>query len=154
MTPLEEIKQGILTDNMKLVASGYSRITNEVITAKPRKQINSRTVVRQPQQKVVDQEFVDAPSDNRQMTKVAKAEQFIPKRRINLWNDDKTETLPDYTEKDKEADIKAKSAPRVARPQAYTPVNVNCYSCGSMYSVNPAFIIGGSYRCDKCNSRH
>jgi len=161
MTPLEQIKHGILTGNMQSVADGYSRITNDVVTPKavsktPKLAVDRRRLPQRQQQQtpVFDEaEFqVDQQTTAKKMDKEARVEPFVPKRRVNLFSDAKDEPLVDYTEKDRQDDIRTRQAPKVQRRPEYKPVKINCFSCGRSYNVNPAFIVGGGYRCDRCSS--
>ena len=60
--------------------------------------------------------------------------------------------LFDYSDKDRQDDLRTRQAPKVPRRPEYKPVKINCFSCGRSYNVNPAFIVGGGYRCDRCSS--
>jgi hypothetical protein len=165
MTPLETIKEGILTGDMMMVATGYNRITNEsVYPLQPQhqepqytpQQIASRRRIGAP----VEESFVDnlpdfTTGDNYNQPKEQKAarpEQFVVKKRINLFSDE-NEQLPEYTEADRRRDEELKNARKVQRPKPYIPVEVVCRSCGHKFRVNPALAVGGVYNCDGCINR-
>ncbi len=142
---------------MQSVADGYNRITNDSVAPKVvPKQLRLASDRRRLPPKSTAQVFDDndVPTEQvAQKQKVeARVEPFVPKKRINLWGDTKDEPLIDYTEKDRQDDIRTRNAPQVPRRQEYKPVKISCFSCGRTYMVNPAFIVGGEYRCDRCSS--
>ena len=161
MTPLEQIKHGIITGNMQSVADGYSRITNDVVVPKavskpPKIAVDRRRLPPVSKTEAASFDEAEFQSDGmdtgKKIQKEARVEPFTPKRRVNLWNDTKDEPLVDYSDKDRQDDLRTRQAPKVPRRPEYKPVKINCFSCGRSYNVNPAFIVGGGYRCDRCSS--
>lgn len=149
MTPLEQIKTGILKQDMSLVVQGYNRITNDNISIpKPK-----ATKVKQP--RITRAEVSGVPEEERSFEfsgekKQASTDQFVRKKRINLFADT-GENPEGYTVEDKKFDRKTKKLARAERPKPYKPIDIACSFCGRMYSVNPVFVIGGVYRCDRCS---
>jgi hypothetical protein len=161
MTPLETIKEGILTNNIVLIAEGYNRITGESIFP-PQKRLPPEPPGRRenyrPSQ---DDQFdsYDDPFDNgdpknyrpKDNEVAARVEPFVPRRRVNMWGDE-GERTPDYTEADKRADEDARTKRQAPRREPYTPVTVNCDGCGKRFNVNPILVVGKVYRCDRCSN--
>lgn len=159
MTPLQKIKAGIESGNIALIAEGYNTLSSDKVDMdRIYTMQQARSRASNGRQTNFAPEAYSTPTDyevyQQKQNKVAcRAEAFQIKKRINMWADDKTDRLPDYTEADKANDEKFRNAQRAPRRRPYKPVQVNCYSCGHRYNVNPAIIIQGNYRCDDCNSR-
>jgi len=155
MTPLETIKEGILNNNMEMVAQGYNRITNQDIQAPARRlpppEPGRRENYRPPTE-VSETDFSNGEKTDDTHT-YARVEPFQPRKRINMWADDRTEVTPDYTKADKDKDMAARNKAKTQRPAPYTPTEINCVNCGKRYKVNPVFVIGGTYRCDRCTNQ-
>jgi len=162
MTPLQKIKQGILTDNIALIAEGYNALTSDKVEVQTGRQFEEDRFVAPRRRRSMDYHLDDditLDGDDRfsgskageQETRV---EPFQVKRRVNLWGDDRTESTPEYSRRDRELDEQNRTAQRASRPpKAYEPVNVVCNACGRRYAVNPSYVTNGGYRCDRCNSR-
>ena len=148
-TPLETIKQGIINNDITMVLDGYNRITGEMLA------------IPNPQRQRQQPDYYDDAQDRRQQSQdteikqkiAARAEPFIPKKRINLFADESNDTLPDYSESDRLADIAAKTKKPAPRREPYVPVSINCGSCGKRFNVNPIFVTNGEYSCDRCSNR-
>ncbi len=158
MTPLQKIKEGIISDNIDLIIEGYNLLTSDKIVFEPepeqRRQIPQNTARRR--QFRDDEEFiVDGIGRKDEDQKVeARVEQFQPRRRVNLFADDGNDRLPEYSRRDREVDEANRNAQRASpQPRPYTPVKATCNSCGRQYSVNPIHVMSGGYRCDNCNRR-
>lgn len=164
MTPLETIKEGILAGDITLVIEGYNRITGEKIAVPEPEPVQQRQPPRSFRQSPEyygeeDDSFNRPPDRNRNNDNdsgdgkiAARAEPFVPKKRINMFFDER-EALPDYTEADKAKDQAAKRKAKAQRPAPYKPVQINCDGCGNRYNVNPIFVIDGVYRCDRCTGK-
>lgn len=162
MTPLQKIKSGIETGNIALIAEGYNTLSNDKVDLQRIVATQNSRNRAAPPVRHNGQEFRadyhnepsyagDFPQDDTQ--KLCRVENFVVKQRYNMFADDHNDKLEDYSEKDKMNDEKFRNARRTPRRKTYTPVAVNCYSCGNRYNVNPATIIQGKYRCDSCNAR-
>lgn len=157
MTPLQKIKKGIETEDMQLVADGYNSLSIDEIVYKPKAKQRTAEETRASWTKgkvdMFTEENYSEPNPSRvfpsdENKRAAKAEQFVPKKRPNLWNDS-GETSTEYSKKDKAIDKKNKNRP-ITKRQPYKPVNVVCYSCGKSFSVSSAHAFGSKYRCDAC----
>jgi hypothetical protein len=158
MTPLETIKAGILTNNMRLVAEGYNRVSSDVVDISdiPSTRIPP-TQRRQVPQERIDDDYRHPEDDFVSTAKTdlgnpSRVEPFVPRKRINMFADE-GERPPEYSEADRLADQRAKKAKPTPRREAYTPVTVTCISCGKRYNVNPVLVNQGTYNCDKCCTR-
>lgn len=162
MTPLETIKEGILNGDLAMVIAGYNRITGETLAIpepEPAVRQPPRGFRQSPEYYDEEDDFSRPPNRDRERNNdepeqkvVARAEPFVPRKRINMFADER-DTLPDYTEADRRKDEAAKKKPKAQRPAPYTPVKASCDGCGNRFQVNPIFVVDGVYRCDKCSGR-
>lgn len=158
MTPLEKIKNGILSKNWKLVVDGYNAFADKKIVLDDDSDDDFIRVRndRPKKESKVDEFSIDQQArGQRDDDKVdARVEPFRKKKRINMWSDDGDQDLIDYSKEDKKFDISNRNKKKTARPAPYKPVRISCYGCGKLFDVNPIHVSNGSYICDNCCRRN
>jgi hypothetical protein len=146
MTPLEKIRQGILTGDLYLVTEGYNAFTDSPIVLQkvhePEKPQHNESPITsfnrsEPSRRTREDEKVDA-----------KAIPFQVKQRRNLWNDDGS-----IATEDKKFDQLNKNVRRTLRRPDYQPVVIPCEDCGKIFNVNPDLVFERKYRCDRCTGK-
>ena len=145
MTPLDVIKQGIVDNNIEMVAEGFAQLTGEIVEPTSAVDIESDNVVSDEStrsESAVDDSFMvssksDIPNLNKQ--RLARTETIVAKE--NQFMDDGTEardiSTPEYT-----------PSPRTR--ESVNLVDIVCHVCGAKSMVNETMVYGEFYRCDNC----
>ena len=146
MTPLEKIKEGILTNDMEEIVQGFMALTGEEIRPEgdpnpgPAKKPRTEEAVQPPVQvRAKDLDFSTKQNVPKGKKRVASKEPV--KAGANTFVDDGEEhsdvTTPEF-----------KPTPRQREPSQ--TVNVKCHVCEKDYEVSPVLAQGEFYRCDNC----
>lgn len=145
MTPLQQIKEGIVNNDMEQVIQGYAQLTGEEVRVSTERDEVATEEVPEPQvsepkariPKSATEDFSIAHSD-RDQSKYTKSEKISAGE--NTFTDDGME----------HKDVSTPEVNRTKRRSPIKMVQVTCHVCGKSEEVNPAFQSGEFYRCSRC----
>jgi hypothetical protein len=145
MKPLDVIKQGIVDNNIEMIAEGFTQLTGEVVEPAGVVDIESDNVVADESTRLkssLDDSFIASPksgASNLGKKRLARTEAIVTKE--NQFTDDGTEArdinTPEYT-----------PSPRTRG--SVNLVDIACHICGSKSMVSETMVYGEFYRCDNC----
>jgi hypothetical protein len=171
MSPLEQIRSGILNMNMGQVKSGYESLTGtvlesaEILVQETTPEIKKKTTKKKATRKKTATKTTTKKSA-RKKTAVKHKDGFLVKDTAPdmsegqaRWSGNLFESMMGYTEKLTEAesaqltDLVGKDGHKTRiRGDSYAPINIVCDSCKKNKRVNPAHIVPSAkyYYCDGC----
>ncbi len=168
MTPLEQIKIGIINSDMELVQAGYKAMTGESaispVKTLPKTKPVSKTEPYTSEEEIITD--VDDPfkmqirGEHKQQTRELEDGTIQTEARketvnlskigsFNMFEDD-GETSAEYKKQDKEFDQKSASKTKVGRRKRVEKVAATCVGCGKNFMVLPIHQLEGSCTCSKC----
>lgn len=144
MTPLEKIKNGILNQDMSLVAQGYKDLTGEdlLTTAKParKKKAKKQEIAENDTHPMEQEGFINRGGFWINKSKALPADQVIPKVELNDFT-------PEQYKKDKVSATKKQYRP----PVQLVPIVCKNPSCRKPDNILPNYIgITGEGLCNEC----
>jgi hypothetical protein len=134
MTPIDKIKEGILSNDMEQITQGFMLLTGEEVRPEARKpkESNAEKTVQSPVQvRSKDLDFSTTEESSKSEPIRAKKNQFI---------DDRTESL----------DIETPDVGRTTRRPPVKMIEVTCHACGEKEMINAQYKSGEFRRCGKC----
>jgi len=151
MTPIDKIKEGILTNDMEQIIQGFKLLTGEEIRpagGEPEQERNSEPesatsesyeeAVRPPVQvRSKDLDFSTEPREDKD-SQYGKREPIVVGE--NQFIDDGTEAT----------DIETPDVGRTTRRPPVKMVEVKCHACGEKEVINAQYKSGEFHRCGKC----
>ena len=151
MTPIDKIKEGILTNDMEQIIQGFKLLTGEEIRpagGEPEQERNSEPesatsesyeeAVRPPVQvRSKDLDFSTEPREDKD-SQYGKREPIVVGE--NQFIDDGTEAT----------DIETPDVGRSTRRPPVKMVEVKCHACGEKEVINAQYKSGEFHRCGKC----
>ena len=151
MTPIDKIKEGILTNDMEQIIQGFKLLTGEEIRpagGEPEQERNSEPesatsesyeeAVRPPVQvRSKDLDFSTEPREDKD-SQYGKREPIVVGE--NQFIDDGTEAT----------DIETPDVGRSTRRPPVKMVEVKCHACGEKEMINAQYKSGEFHRCGKC----
>ena len=147
MTPIDKIKEGILSNDMEQVIQGFRLLTGEEIRPEgrkperpeePRPEESSTEEAMQPpvQVRSKDLDFSTEPRESE--SKYGKREPIVVGE--NQFIDDGTE----------DKDVKTPDVGRTTRRPPVKMIEVQCHVCKSSEMINAQYKSGEFHRCGKC----
>ena len=148
MTPIDKIKEGILSNDMEQVIQGFKLLTGEEIRpegrkpegGKPEEPIAEKAVQSPVQMRSKDLDFSTKLEED---TNHGKREPV--KAQKNQFVDDGTEALVS-----EDPELKTPSVPLTERRPPANLVEVVCHVCGEKEEINAKYKVGQFHRCGKC----
>jgi hypothetical protein len=146
----ESVKEGILANDMTLVAEALQEFTGEELAGMTVEDINVPPVLEQPVKKEKNPEDFTMPlSDDKEPTKqrLTKRKSLDLTERKNEFTDDGT-IVVDEVGSELIDDTVAKPVKRTRKP-AGGSMNITCHVCGKVELIHPS-LNKEHYRCDSC----
>ena len=147
MTPIDEIREGIVSNDMAKVIEGFFKLTGERIQQEvSEREEESERMPEQPvpvpvpkqQERLVDLDFSVQMAEKNEKGHYSKPEAIEAGK--NKFIDDGVDS----------SDIET---PKVVRSERRPPVKmieVTCHKCGEKEEINASYKTGEFHRCDKC----
>jgi len=144
----ESVKEGILTNDMDLVAEALQEFTGEELAGMTVEDINVPPTLEQPVEKNPE-DFTMPVSDDVDSTRqrLTKRKALDLTERQNVFTDDGTIEV-DEVGSELIDDSVAKPVKRTRKP-AKGLININCHVCGKVELIHPS-LNKEHYRCDSC----
>jgi hypothetical protein len=150
MTPIDEIREGIVSNDMAKVIEGFFKLTGERIEPEVSEEMSEQPVsvpvqekpvpvpVSEKQDRLADLDFSVQIADKNTKGHYSKPEAIEVGK--NKFVDDGNES----------SDVKTPDVVRTPRRPPVKMVEVTCMACGKKEEVNSNYKTGEFHRCDKC----
>lgn len=145
MTPIDKIREGIISNDMEKVIEGFYKLTGE--------QIQQGDPEREEESEKVTEQKVPAPVQQERLTDLDFSVQMAEKNEKGHYA--KPEAIEAGKNKfvDDGIDSSDIETPDVVRSERRPPVKmieVTCHKCGKKEEMNANYKTGEFHRCDKC----
>jgi len=162
MSPLEQIKSGILTANMDEVKAGYEALTGASLDVPQTKRTTAKkAATKKPTRKTAKKttrKKVATKADTKGGFIIKEKEPDLTDGQVR-WTENLFESMIGYSETmtEEESSLvneligKGGQKPKIAG-DSYKPIDMFCDGCKKTKSVNPAYIVPTAqyYYCDNC----
>ena len=145
MTPIDEIREGIVSNDMAKVIEGFFKLTGETLQQEvserkeePEKIPEQPAPVPEQQERLVGLDFSVQIAEKNEKGNYSKSEAIESGK--NKFIDDGTDS----------SDIETPEVVRSERRPPVKMVEVTCHKCGKKEEMNASYKTGEFHRCDKC----
>jgi len=145
MTPIDEIREGIISNDMAKVIEGFYKITGE--------RIQQGGSEREEESEQVPEQKVPVPVQPERLTDLDFSVQIAEKNEKGHYSKPeaieigKNKFIDDGIDS---SDIKTPEVVRAERRPPVKMVEVTCHKCGKKEEMNASYKTGEFHRCDKC----
>ena len=145
MTPIDKIREGIISNDMEKVIEGFYKLTGE--------QIQQGDPEREEESETMPEQTVPAPVQQERLTDLDFSVQMAEKNEKGHYA--RPESIEAGKNKfiDDGVDSSDIETPKVVRSERRPPVKmveVTCHKCGKKEEMNANYKTGEFHRCDKC----
>jgi hypothetical protein len=149
MNPIDKIKSGIESNDMRLVSEGFEDLTGEKVSPTHEEIVIEEEVPREePDDNFITSTRSSESSEPEGNSRIARAEPITLEERENTFVDDGSEAPEDF-EIDKKLAIKA---PVERKRKAFKKVSIICVLCKKDFEIHPT-LVRENYKCDNCITR-
>ena len=145
MTPIDKIREGIISNDMEKVIEGFFKLTGERIQQEvSEREEESEKMPEQPvpvpehQDRLVDLDFSVQMAEKNEKGHYSRPEAIEAGK--NKFIDDGVDS----------SDIETPKVVRSERRPPVKMVEVTCHKCGKKEEMNASYKTGEFHRCDKC----
>ena len=145
MTPIDKIREGIISNDMEKVIEGFFKLTGERIQQEvSEREEESEKMPKQPvpvpeqQDRLVDLDFSVQMAEKNEKGHYSRPEAIEAGK--NTFIDDGIDS----------SDIETPEVVRSERRPPVKMVEVTCHKCGKKEEMNASYKTGEFHRCDKC----
>ena len=145
MTPIDEIREGIVSNDMAKVIEGFFKLTGETLQQEvserkeePEKIPEQPAPVPEQQERLVGLDFSVQIAEKNEKGNYSKSEAIESGK--NKFIDNGVDS----------SDIKTPKVVRTERRPPVKMVEVTCHKCGKTEEMNAIYKTGEFHRCDKC----